>query len=235
VSRTTKRILVTLALLVAYRVGVVVPVPGMSPEYLTSQRDQGQLLGLLSAFSGGAIGTTSITALGLLPLLASSLFFGLWIRSSPRLRAHLAESRRERERFDRRKRLANLLVAIGLGALVHVAIFSRNPEMIDASMRGRGLFLGPIVVLSLSAGAILVLWLAELITRYGAGRGGGAHRRHRDLGVSPAHDRATSPGGILVDDALDDRAVVLGGDARHLREGVPREALRALIDSPPTA
>jgi large subunit ribosomal protein L15 len=54
VPETRRRILTTLGLLLVYRLGFQIPIPGMSPEFLMSQQDQGSLFGLMSAFSGGA-------------------------------------------------------------------------------------------------------------------------------------------------------------------------------------
>ena len=57
VPETRQRIVTTLLLLLVYRLGFHVPIPGMSPEFLaTHSKDQGGLFGLMSAFSGGAIG-----------------------------------------------------------------------------------------------------------------------------------------------------------------------------------
>jgi preprotein translocase subunit SecY len=81
------RVLITLGLLIFVRVGFQVPVPGMSTEFLSANRDQGSFFGFLSAFSGGAIGQTPIFALGLLPYLTAVLV--LWMLSElfPSVRA----------------------------------------------------------------------------------------------------------------------------------------------------
>ena len=63
-----QRIMRTLGLLLCYRVGFQVPLPGMNPEFLQSQGDVG-IFGLLNAFSGGAIGKTTIFALGIKPFI----------------------------------------------------------------------------------------------------------------------------------------------------------------------
>ena len=55
VPETRQKIYLTLVLLLVYRFGFQIPIPGMSPEFLKQQQDQGSLFGLMSAFSGGAL------------------------------------------------------------------------------------------------------------------------------------------------------------------------------------
>jgi len=167
---TTRRILVTLALLAAYRFGFTVPVPGLSVEFLTSQKDLGSI-GLLSAFSGGAIGQTTVVALGLLPYLASTFFFWLLIELTPELRELLATNAVARRGIAQWKRLAVVPIAIVQALVIYAALFVREPQMIEEPMRGHPLLLATIVVLTLVAGALLVMWIAELITRHGLGHG----------------------------------------------------------------
>jgi preprotein translocase subunit SecY len=170
-SRTTHRILVTLALLVAYRFGFTVPIPGLSVEFPVRREEQEGLFGLLSAFTGGAVGQTTITSLGLLPYLSVALFFWLLIQSTPRMRERLVSDLMLQKCIERWKRNTTVLVAIVLGLFLCADVFLRQPSMIDESLRGHDLLLSTIVVLSLAAGATFVQWLAELITRYGAGHG----------------------------------------------------------------
>jgi preprotein translocase subunit SecY len=168
---TIRRILITLALLAAYRFGFTVPVPGLSVEFLTSQKDQGSLVGLLSVFSGGAIGQTTIVALGLLPYLASVLFFWLLIQLAPEFKQLLVTSPVARRGVDRWKRVAVVPIAIVQAMILYDVLFLGAPEMIEAPMRAHTLLLGSIVVLSFVAGAMLVVWIAELITKHGVGHG----------------------------------------------------------------
>jgi preprotein translocase subunit SecY len=168
---TIRRILITLALLAAYRFGFTVPVPGLSVEFLTSQKDQGSLVGLLSVFSGGAIGQTTIVALGLLPYLASVLFFWLLIQLAPEFKQLLVTSPVARRGVDRWKRVAVVPIAIVQAMILYDVLFLGAPEMIEAPMRAHTLLLGSIVVLSFVAGALFVMWIAEMITRHGLGHG----------------------------------------------------------------
>ena len=81
---TRQKILNTLGLLLCYRLGFQIPIPGMSPDFLRSSADQGTVFGLMSAFSGGAIGQTTIFALGIMPYISSSIIFSMLTKVSPR-------------------------------------------------------------------------------------------------------------------------------------------------------
>jgi preprotein translocase subunit SecY len=164
VKPAARRILVTLAVLLVYRIGFMVPIPGLSPEFLSSNRDQGSIFPLTSAFSGGAIGQTTIYALGLLPYIVSWLAFAALART----RSARAMSRRGLEAW-RRWMVAPIAAVLGLA--VHFGIFVRHPEMIEASLRGSPALLCVLVVLSLTAASVLVMRLAEIISERGVGHG----------------------------------------------------------------
>jgi preprotein translocase subunit SecY len=171
VKDTSRRVLVTLALLVAYRFGFTVPAPGLSPEFLNSQRDQGSLFGLMSAISGGAFGQTSIFALGLLPYLGTALLVRALVRFSPDMSALRDGSDRQRAQLEVWTRVFSAAIALVCSAWMYVAIFHRHPEMIEEWMRGSPILVGALVALSLTTGAMLVAWISDLITRDGLGSG----------------------------------------------------------------
>ena len=162
VTVAQRRVLITLAVLVVYRIGFMIPVPGLCPEFLSSNRDHGAFVGLASAFTAGAIGQTSIVALGLLPYVVASLAF--WVVSP----AARTAKRSELESWMRR---AVLPIAATIAAFVHFGVFARHPEMIEASMRGSPALLCALVVLSLTAASVFVMRLAELIGEHGVGHG----------------------------------------------------------------
>ena len=85
IPETRQRILRTLGLLIAYRVGFQIPIPGMNPQYL--QESAQGLFGLISALSGGALGQTTIFALGIMPYISASIIFSMLTKVSPQLEA----------------------------------------------------------------------------------------------------------------------------------------------------
>jgi preprotein translocase subunit SecY len=171
IPETRQRILTTLGLLLVERLGFQVPIPGMSPEFLTANRDQGSLFGLMSAFSGGAIGQTTIFALGIMPYISASIIFSMLTKISPAIEAIQKEGAAGQKKINQWTRLATVPIALVQALFIYTGVFRMHPEMITAGMRSNVLGLGVIVVLSLIAGAIAVMWLGELITEFGVGNG----------------------------------------------------------------
>ena len=171
IPETRQKIVNTLLLLIFYRFGFTVPIPGMSPEFLTNQKDQGSLFGLMSAFSGGAIGQTTIFALGIMPYISSSIIFSMLAKVSPAIEAIQKEGAAGQNKINQWTRLAVVPIAVIQGLFIFIGVFLKHPEMIETHMRDQTALLGLIVVLTLLAGAILVMWIGELITEYGAGNG----------------------------------------------------------------
>ncbi len=171
VPETRTRIWVTLALLVAYRVGFHIPIPGMNPEFLKRNQDQGSLFGLMSAFSGGDIGNTNLFALGIMPYISASIIFSMLGKVSPRIEAIQKEGAAGQKKINQWTRLAVVPIALIQALFVFTGVFLQKTEMVADNMRGNHFVLGLIVVFSLLTGALLVMWIGELITEFGVGNG----------------------------------------------------------------
>jgi preprotein translocase subunit SecY len=171
VPETRQRIMTTLGLLLAYRFGFQVPIPGMSPDFLMSQKDQGSFFGLMSAFSGGAIGDTTIFALGIMPYISASIIFSMLTKVSPAIEAIQKEGAAGQKKINQWTRLAVVPIAIIQGLFIFTGVFLKKPDMITPEMRDQTFVLGLLVVMSLLAGALFVMWIGELITEFGVGNG----------------------------------------------------------------
>ena len=165
------RVLITLGLLCIVRFGFQVPVPGMSPEYLSGNGHQGSFFGLLSALSGGAIGQTPLFALGLLPWISSSII--LWMLSTTRLPLRVAQrdGAGKVRRIEQWARVVAVPVAALQALILYVSVFLTHAEMFSGSAGAHPFGTGLIVVLALVTGAIAVMWLGEMITKFGIGHG----------------------------------------------------------------
>ncbi len=171
IEETRRRIFTTLGLLLVERLGFQVPIPGMSPEFLTANRDTGSLFGLMSAFSGGAIGQTTIFALGIMPYISASIIFSMLTKISPAIEAIQKEGAAGQKKINQWTRLATVPIAMIQALFIFTGVFHKTPQMITPEMRGHTFALAMIVILSLVAGAIVVMWLGELITEFGVGNG----------------------------------------------------------------
>ncbi len=171
IPETRERIFRTLALLVAYRIGFQIPIPGMDPQFLASTGDQG-IMGMMSALSGGAIGQTTIFALGIMPFISASIIFSMLTKVSPTLEAVAKEGAAGQKRINQWTRLVTVPIALVQAVLIFSGVFwARREAMVESSMRDNPVALFFIVVTSLLAGSMIVMWIGELITEYGVGNG----------------------------------------------------------------
>ncbi|HVS18315.1 MAG TPA: preprotein translocase subunit SecY [Planctomycetota bacterium] len=172
IPETRDKILVTLGLMLAYRVGFQIPIPGMNAEFLSKMAGgkSGTVFGVMNAFSGGAIGQTAIFSLGIMPYISASIIFSMLSKVSPKVEAVAKEGAAGQKKINQWTRLATVPIALLQATLVYTGLFRDNPDMIaDGVDSGIGLFL--LVVLSLTGGAMMVMWIGELITEYGVGNG----------------------------------------------------------------
>ncbi|MBI5431362.1 MAG: preprotein translocase subunit SecY [Planctomycetes bacterium] len=166
------KIVNTLMLILAFRLGFQIPLPGMNPQYLAQAAEgmKGSLFGLMNAFSGGAIGRTTIFALGIMPYISASIIFSMLAKISPRIEAVAKEGATGQKKINQWTRLATVPIAMLQAVFVYTGVFKQFPEMIAPGVDpGIGLFV--LVVLSLTAGTVLCMWIGELITEYGLGNG----------------------------------------------------------------
>jgi preprotein translocase subunit SecY len=170
VPEARQKVFNTLALLLAYRVGFQVPIPGMSPEFLAEASKQSTVFGLLSAFSGGAVGQTTLFALGIMPYISSSIIFSVLAKVSPQLEAIQKEGASGQKKINQWTRLATIPIAVLQALFIWFGVFLSDPKII-APGHEAGLGLALVVVLGLTAGAIVVMWIGELITEHGIGNG----------------------------------------------------------------
>jgi len=172
IPETRKKITFTLWILVIYRFGFQVPLPGMSPEYLNKMAEgmQGSVFGVMNAFSGGAIGQTALFGLGIMPYISASIIFSMLSKVSPKIEAVAKEGAAGQKKINQWTRLTTIPIAVIQAVFVYTGVFHGAPEMLAAGIEP-GFALFARVVLGLTAGAIFVMWLGELITEDGIGNG----------------------------------------------------------------
>ncbi len=171
-----KKILFTLMIIAIYRLGAHVPTPGIDVE--RAQEFSAGATGTLqfiNLFSGGALTQMAVFALGIMPYITSSIIMQLLTVVIPKLEAWSKEGETGRKKITQWTRYLTVLLALlqstGLAFLFH------NRQITDA--QGQGVDLIPdftplrvsIVVISLTAGTSLIMWLGEVITQRGIGNG----------------------------------------------------------------
>ncbi len=173
IEELRKRILYTLGLLLIYRLGSFVVLPGIDPNALQglasqlSSQENG-LLGLLNVFSGGAFGNASIFALGVMPYITASIIIqlaGMMIPAVQKLQKEGESGRRKMNQWTR-------LLTIGVLALQGPA-YVANLAMTSgpAFVYGATPWFYAYATVILIAGTMFVMWLGEKITDKGIGNG----------------------------------------------------------------
>lgn len=160
-----KRILFTILVLIVYRLGGHVPISGVDLNKVKSLFDQGGVLGFINLFSGGGLSRVSIFALGIIPFINASIIMQLLTVVWPSLKSIAEEGESGRKQISQYTRYLSL----GL-ALIQAIVFSVGfKEMLlpETSF----LFFSIYAIVSLVAGASLVMWLGEVISDRGIGNG----------------------------------------------------------------
>ncbi|MBT9164080.1 MAG: Protein translocase subunit SecY [candidate division WS2 bacterium] len=160
------RFLNTLLMLALIRIGTFIPVPYIQAEKLKSLVEQGGVLGLLNLFSGGGLANASLFALGVLPYINASIIMQLLTSVIPRLE-ELSREEGQEGREQIQKYVRYLTVVLGtLQSYAMAVALSRLGMLKETSFLSLS-----IIALALTAGAMLILWLGELLTEIGIGNG----------------------------------------------------------------
>jgi len=172
-----KRIVYTLSLLVIYRLGSYVILPGIDSDALEGLNNQtkNNILGLINTFAGGAFGRGAIFALGIMPYISASIFMQLFSIAVPafqRLQKEGEEGRRKINQYTRILTIAFTMVQ-AYGYLNNIASTPGNGQALLYNFTDvitPGMFMVTNMFL-LTAGTMFTMWLGERITDRGLGNG----------------------------------------------------------------
>src|ERR1700740_3385902 len=169
-----KKILFTAGILALYRLGVYIPAPGINSAAVNSiQKNLGgnSILGLLNLFSGGGLGRIAIFALGIMPYITASIILQLLQVVVPSLEKLQKEGEVGQARITQYTRYLTVGLAFAQ-SIGYVFLFkSLSPSAGTAVIPSFDVQHVFLIVVSLTAGTILVMWLGELITQRGIGNG----------------------------------------------------------------
>ncbi|TMC22792.1 MAG: preprotein translocase subunit SecY [Chloroflexi bacterium] len=179
VPELRNKILFTLGILLIFRIlaNITVPLTAEGQKALidlfasNKGQDLGQLLGLLDVFSGGSLQTFSIVAFGVYPYITATIVMQLLQPIIPALQSMATQGEAGRLRFSRITRIITVPLAF-LQALGQCAIFQQAHVLRDFSLFDPNYALETFAILmSLTAGTMILVWLGELITEHGIGNG----------------------------------------------------------------
>jgi len=164
------RLLYTLGIILLYRLGKYVTLPGIDPSQLQGLQSQTSsgIMGLLDMFSGGAFSQASIFALGIMPYISASIVVQLLGIVFPYFQKLQKEGESGRRKMNQYTRYLTVLILI-LQAPTYLV--NLNAQLPDSAFIIKGTFFQISSVIILTAGTMFVMWLGEKITDKGIGNG----------------------------------------------------------------
>ena len=176
IEELRKRIVYTFLLILVYRLGCFIVLPGIDATLLANLQSNTQegLVGLLNMFSGGAFGNASIFALGVMPYISASIVIQLLGVFVPYFRKLQMEGESGRKKMNQMTRWLTILIICIQGPAYMAALHSQVPgqAFVAVNQLGWSNFMFNLVsTIILMAGSMFVMWLGERITDRGIGNG----------------------------------------------------------------
>ena len=169
-SGLKQKIIFTFLMIAAFRLGVQMPLYGINNQIFANIAQSNTIIGFLDLFSGGALGKVSIFALGIGPFITASIIVQLVSVVIPSLqKLQQEEGEAGRRKLSQYTRLFTVVLAI-FQSLIFMMYLKHLPGAILSGVNHGMFVLSSMAVLT--AGAVLVMWLSELITEKGIGNGG---------------------------------------------------------------
>jgi len=174
-----KKLLFTLAIVVVYRLGAHVPVPGIDyhvvNQCIKDTKGNNSLFGLVNMFSGGALLQLTIFALGIMPYITASIILQLLTVVIPRLEALKKEGQAGTTKITQYTRYLTVALAVlqgtGLVATARSGSLFSNCSNADSIVPNQSIFTTVTMVACMTAGTVMIMWLGELVTDRGIGNG----------------------------------------------------------------
>ena len=167
-----KKILITLALMILYRIGAQIPTPGVDYALITqrlediSQGDQATMFSIIGLFSGGALLQLSIFAIGIMPYITASIIVQLLTVVIPRFEELKKEGQAGQTKMTQYTRY--LTVGLALLQSAGIVALADREQLLGTGMpvlvEDRNVWTLIMMIVVMTSGAILIMWLGEIIT-----------------------------------------------------------------------
>lgn len=176
IEELRKRLVYTFLLILIYRFGCFVVLPGIDASMIAGLQSTAQegLVGLLNMFSGGAFGNASIFALGVMPYISASIVVQLLAVFVPRFRKMQMEGEAGRRKMNQITRLLTILIIAIQGPAYLATVHNQIPASAFVAVNSLGwsnFVYNLVATVILMAGSMFVMWLGERITDRGIGNG----------------------------------------------------------------
>ena len=167
------KLLFTLAIIGVYRIGSWIPVPGVDVDLLRNAVASGAaagIIGVINLFSGGALTAMAIFALGIMPYITASIIMQLLAVVIPRLEQLQKEGEQGRRKITQYSRYTTVVLAL-LQSTAMTVLAGNGTLFGQDVLRDDAVGTKLLIVLTLTAGTSMIMWLGELITQRGVGNG----------------------------------------------------------------
>src|SRR3954466_14677619 len=173
VPEIRRKLAFTAAMLLLYRLGAYVPAPGINTDGVKAIENNfagSNVLGFLNLFSGGSLSRFSIFALGIMPYITASIILQLLQVVVPSLEKLRNEGEVGQQKITQYTRYLTVALALGqsIGYVYLFKTFSSGGQDVVTQFNFQTVF---VIVISLTAGTVLLMWFGELITQRGIGNG----------------------------------------------------------------
>lgn len=166
IEELRNRLLFTLGLILIYRVGCYIVLPGIDPHVLSMKQSTGGLLGLIDMFAGGAFSNASIFALGVMPYISAQIFMQLAGIVIPQF-AKMQKEESGRNKMEQYTRYITVLVTLFQSAayIAYLRSQTNGAIVVDSTL----FYISTVIILT--GGTLFVMYLGEKITDRGVGNG----------------------------------------------------------------
>ena len=167
------RLLITVGLLVLYRLAAHVPVPGVDraaiAQILQSSTGAGNLLSLFDLLSGGTVSNFSVLAMGVYPYITAQIILQLMVPIIPALKQRMEDDPREGKQFMERWTYYLAIPMASLNAIGQIRLFQSSglPIIPHFGFSGENLLPTITTLITMTGGTMFAIWLGELISEYG--------------------------------------------------------------------
>jgi preprotein translocase subunit SecY len=170
------KILITLGLLLVYRIGFFIPLPGVNFDAALEQMRNlggvGRLFGMMNVLTGGSLQSATIFSLGVMPYISASIIFSLLSKAVPALEKIAKEGQSGQRRINQYTRLATVgICLVQSWFVIFGALGAENSKLLHEGVREWAGLYYVVVMVALTAGTMFIMWLGEQITEHGVGNG----------------------------------------------------------------
>ncbi len=181
VKEIRKKIWITLVLLLVFRIGCYIPVPGINPTQFGDAIADNSFLNIMSSITGGSLGNATLFALGISPYINASIIIQLLTVGIPALERLSKRGEEGRKKIAQITRYVTIVLAVAqaIGIIVNFGFSTDNALRLSifgygtagVSETGAKWIAGIFLTVVYTAGAMLVMWIGERITEYGVSNG----------------------------------------------------------------